>query len=101
MIERLRLGHVISGVKLCLNPEKIAGISNVPPDIGRHRADWLEDPAENLRIRLHHRISGIGNVGIDVTVVGVDDHLDAVAHVARTIWRSRRVRISVARRVRV
>ena len=82
---------MIRRVQRGLNPEQVARIAYVTSHIDRHRTDRFEDSTENLRVRTDHRIAGIGDIGVDRSVVRIDHDLHAIAHVARTVGGALRV----------
>src|SRR3954466_13079298 len=71
------------------------------PDVGWHPSERLEDRAEYSRVSGNHRIIRIGDICVHRSVIRVDYHLDAVAHVVGSVTRALRVWVHVARRVRV
>ena len=101
VIEGGGLQHMVGGLQHRLRAEQVPGISNVPAHIRRHGGEGLEDPVEDFRVCLNYGIGRIGDVCIYRPVVRIDHDLHAVAHVARSIGHSLRVRVCVAHRVRV
>ena len=81
VIEHLGVGHVVLGVHLALDLEEVLGEAQV-----RHQAlGQLRQRPEEARVdggvRLEDRVVGVGDVEVDVAVVGVDGHLHRVAEV--------------------
>ena len=81
IVEHLGRVHVIGAVELRLDEEEILGVADVLLQIGRHGSERLEQAGENALVGLDQRIAGLADIEVDRAVVGVDHHLDRVAHV--------------------
>ena len=99
VVEHDRIRHVVGRVHGGLQAENGFWISEVPPQVGRHRIDGFQQARINLRQRQCQRVAWIGEVVIGRAVVRVDDHLYGIADVVQAVGRGRRVGIVVAHRI--
>ena len=79
------------GIGGLFDPATKVGLDKHEEDLGQSFGYWGAKPGPYLMIPffgpsdVRDGIGRIGDVGVDVTIIRVDDHLDAVPHVARTV----------------
>ena len=81
VVKDLRVGHVIKAVHLGLQLEQKLGIAHMLAQIGRHGRRILEQAGEDASIGRQDGVLKVEDVEGGGSVVGIDDRLDAVAHV--------------------
>ena len=64
VVERVRLHHMVGGIERGLQPEQVTRIAQMRAQVGRHRAERLEDRAEDRRVRSHHRVVWIREMAV-------------------------------------
>ena len=89
LVELRRVGDVVPGVRLRLDPEEVLRIPEVVDEVLRRVGDRGEQRRERLLVRLRQRIVRVDDVEGDVAVVGVDDGLDRVPRVVEPLPQAR------------